>query len=229
MPRWLGRHALACATMTLREVTVDRLWAETPTLTGVLLEAPEAVRVDHERPGQVVAVQPPEGKRVFLALASAPGDNRLELLVAEPAAERIGLAPGAILAIEGPFGKGYPLELARGRDVLLFAVGSAMAPIKPLIEMIRRERGEYGRVSLYVGAIADDAFAYRGQYEAWMRDRIDVTKVKDPEWVQDAFAADPLPLDQSIAYVCGMDAMMDGVTDTLERFGLARENVHRNW
>ena len=209
---------------------VARTWPETAVLTGALLDASEGVRAEHVAPGQVIAadVEAEDGE-VYLALASAPGDPQLELLVARPAAERLGLLEGATLRIRGPFGKGFPLEAARGRDVLLFAVGSALAPIKPLVEMIRRERAEYGRVTLYVGALDEHAFAYRGQYDAWMRDRVDVVKVRDPEWVQNVFAADPLPVDDSVAYVCGMTEMMDGVTEVLGRQGLPPERVHRNW
>lgn len=214
--------------MSVREVTVSRVWQETPVLLGVGLDAPREVQDDHLQPGQVIAVQAADGKKVYLALTSVPGES-LELLAAPSAIERIGLAPGQKLTIEGPFGKGFPLELARGKDVLLFAVGSALGPIRPIVEMIRRERSEYGRVSLYVGALDAKAFAYQSNYEDWMRDRIDVVKVLHPEWVQDVFAADPLPLDDSVAYVCGMTEMMDGVTETLARFGLGAEHVHRNW
>ena len=215
--------------MSSREVRVDRVWPETDTLTGVFLDAPDAVRSDHTVPGQVLAVEDGAGKKVYLAIASVPGDPQLELLVAAPSVGRIELGEGQTLRTEGPFGPGFPLEPARGKDVLLFAVGSALAPIKPLVELIRRERSEYGRVTLYVGAVRDGAFAYRGQYDAWLRDRIDVVKVRDPEWVQHVFAADPLPVDDAVAYVCGMDAMMDGVTETLGRHGLSAEHVHRNW
>lgn len=217
--------------MSSRSVTVARTWKETPLLAGVTLDAPPELRAAHVHPGQVVAARPadrPEDKAVHLALANVPGEP-LELLAAPSAVESLRLAPGAVILLEGPYGRGFPLELARGKDVLLFAVGSALAPIRPLVELIRAERGEYGRVSLYVGALADDAFPYRARFDAWKRDRIDVVPVLDPRWVQDVFAEDPLELEDAVAFVCGMQAMMDGVTEVLGRFGLTAEHVHRNW
>ena len=215
--------------MTARAVKVMKTWAETPTLTGVLLEAPPEVLSDHAQPGQVIAAKSPTDEKVYLALASSPGDPHLELLASPGAVDRLGLADGQVLEIEGPFGKGFALEAAEGKDVLLFAVGSALAPIRPLIDLIRKDRSNYGMVTLFIGALAADAFAYAAQYEAWKRDRIDVVKVLDPEFVQNVFAQDPLPLENGVAFVCGMGAMMDGVTQTLVEHGLDAEKVYRNW
>lgn len=215
--------------MSTRDVTVARVWAETPGLTGVRLEAGAEIRADHTVPGQVLAAHAPDGGKVYLALSSVPGADQLELLAAPGAVERLGLSPGQALAVEGPFGQGFPLAPALGKDILLFAVGSALAPIRPVVEMIRRERADFGQVTLYVGAMDEKAFAYHQDYDGWMRDRVDVIKVTHPEFVQNAFAADPLPVDDAIAYVCGMNEMMDGVTETLGRFGLAPERVLRNW
>lgn len=215
--------------MSPRTVTVDRLWPETPLLTGVRLESPDAVRKDHTTPGQVIAVETADGKKTYLALASAPGDAQLELLVAPNGMEQIGLHRGQTLTIEGPFGTGFPLDRAVGKDVFLFAVGSAMAPIRPLVEMIRKSRSDYGRVCLYVGAMTPDGFAYGSWYDHWSRDRIDIVRVLHPEFVQDAFASDPLSVDDCEAYVCGMKEMMDGVEAVLARFGLDPSRVHRNW
>ena len=215
--------------MSLREVTVARTWRETPVLQGIVLDAPPVVRAEHTKPGQLISVPAPDGSDAYLALASTPGADALELLVTDRVCADLGFSEGRALGVAGPFGPGFPLESARGKDVLLFAVGSALAPIKPLIEMIRADRSAYGRVSLFVGAVSDEAFAYRDRYEAWMRDRVDVVRALHPQWVQDVFAADPLPLDDSVAFVCGMSAMMEGVTETLSRFGLDREHVYRNW
>ncbi len=214
--------------MTIHQAKVSKTWAETDTLTGVLLEVSDEARAQHQHPGQIIVVKAGE-KKVYLALASEPGAAQLELLVAPGGVEQAGIKQGATLEIEGPMGKGFPMEPAEGKDVLLFAVGSALAPIRPIIEMIRKNRSDYGRVNLFVGALSEEAFAYRSEYEAWRRDRIDVTTAIERPWVQEVFAEDPLALDDAVAYVCGMNEMMDGVTETLVKFGLPAEKVFRNW
>lgn len=207
------------------EARVARVWPETDTLLGVYLEVEAPARQQHVRCGQIVVVEPD----VYLALASVPKAPQFELLVAPAAVEALDLREGASLKFRGPVGPGFDLEPAVGKDVLLFAVGSALAPIKPVVEAIRLRRGEFARVSLYAGALSESALAYRGVYPAWERDRIDVTTVLDPSFVQDVFDADPQDLSDAVAYVCGMPAMMDGVTEVLGRHGLSSDLVFRNW
>ena len=215
--------------MVLHKVKVAELWLETPTLTGVKLQTPEDAQRAHVSPGQVLAAQVSDGSPVYLALASKPQDKQFELLVNPHAAQQLKLEVGQELSCEGPMGPGFPFEEARGHDVLLFAVGSALAPIRPVIEMIRDDRSDFGRVNVYLGAMDAAAFPYQGAYDAWRRDRIDLTTVIHPEYVQNVFTQDPVPVDDAIAFVCGMPAMMDGVTEALGRFGLGSDRVFRNW
>lgn len=62
------------------------------------------------------------------------------------------LMPDACAGIRGPFGRGWPVEEALGRDVLMIGGGLGLAPLRLLWEFILAERGQYGRVNLLVGA-----------------------------------------------------------------------------
>jgi NAD(P)H-flavin reductase len=119
--------------------------------------------------------------------------------------------------------------MAEGKDVLLFAVGSALAPMRPLVNLIRAKRSDYGRVVLYAGARTADDFPYRKEFDAWKRDRIDIVCSVSKPWVQDMFKADPVPVDDAVAYVCGMKEMMDAVTATLVDAGMPAAKIGRNW
>ena len=44
------------------------------------------------------------------------------------------LGPGAVVGLRGPYGRGWPIEQARGRDVLLVAGGLGLAPLRPAVE-----------------------------------------------------------------------------------------------
>jgi len=49
------------------------------------------------------------------------------------------LAPGAVVGVRGPYGRGWPLDSARGRDVIIIAGGLGLHPIRPaLYEMFRQ-------------------------------------------------------------------------------------------
>lgn len=212
------------------EATVRRVWAETPRLQGVVLEVSPEVAARYTSPGQVITMHPAEGKPIYIALASSPGEAQaFEVLLGETAAAALNLKEGGTVTVGMPMGKGYPLDMAAGKDVLLFAVGSALAPLRPVVETFRRSRSDYGRVVLYMGAHTESDFPYQKEYEAWSRDRIDVITTMSKPWVQDVFKKDPPELDNAVAYVCGMKDMMTDVQKVLEDAGLPSEKIGKNW
>src|SRR6185295_11825586 len=131
---------------------IARTWDETPWLRGLALEAPPELVADHRLPGQYVKLEHEAGKGYF-ALANAPGDG-LELLVKRgaPLADAlIALPPGEAVSISGPTGQGYPIHDHSGHDVLLFAAGSGIAPLRGVIRHILPRRNDFGAVHLYYG------------------------------------------------------------------------------
>src|SRR5688572_14883289 len=108
---------------------VRRVWNETPKLHGVILEVAPDVAAAYTRPGQVVVLHPRPSDKVYLAIASAVGEAQaIELLVGTEAFARLGLLEGKHIELDPPFGAGFPIEMAKGKDVFLFAVGSGLAP-----------------------------------------------------------------------------------------------------
>ncbi len=203
---------------------------ETPTLKAVELDVPAEVAAAYTRPGQYVVLHP-EGadKPVFMALASAPGAAPLELLVGPAAAARLPLEAGAEIAMDAPGGKGFPIELAEGKDVLLFAVGSGMSAIRSVIEHIRAHRDRYGSVVLFAGAHTDADHAYVDRTAEWEAAHVEVVRTTSKPWVQDVFRGSPRPTGNAVAFVCGMKEMVQGVTAALGEAGLAADQVRQNF
>jgi sulfhydrogenase subunit gamma (sulfur reductase) len=209
---------------------VRRVWKETPALTGVLLEVPADVTASYAKPGQYVVLHTKDGKKVFIVIASPPGEPAtIELLLGQAALEKLMPVEGQELMIEGAAGNGFPIDVAKGNDVVLFATGSAIAAIRPVIEIIRKNRADYGRVTLYIGAHSLEDFAYGSQFDAWTRDRIDIVRAVSKPWVQDLFDREPVPLDTAVAFVCGQKDMMEACTAVLVKAGLAADRIRRNW
>src|SRR5205807_8504423 len=77
--------------------------------------------------------------------------------------------PQAFVEATAPFGDGFPVEKARARDVLLFAAGSGITPVRALLQWILGHRDEHGRVALYYGQRSDRDFAYVREHDAWQR------------------------------------------------------------
>jgi len=60
--------------------------------------------------------------------------------------------PGTEIGVRGPFGNGWPTHAARGHDVVIVAGGIGLAPLRPMIYEVFRNRSEYGRMVILYGA-----------------------------------------------------------------------------
>ena len=156
--------------VSFHRVRVVAAWDETPTLRGVRLQL-GALASAHTRPGQLVELRVPAGHCTF-AIASAPGPHgEIDLLVkrGSEVADAVAAAArtGGELETTAPFGAGFPVDSAHGRDVLLFAVGSGVSPIRALVQHMIADRPRFGRVALFYGQRGHEPFAYAREHAAW--------------------------------------------------------------
>ncbi len=208
---------------------ITRVWNETPTLVGLELSVDPDVAAKFTVPGQYLVIHPEgEEKPVFMAIASGPG-QKLELLVGSGAAEKLAPAADKSLAIDPPGGKGYPIDLAAGKDLVLFAVGSGMSAIRSVVEHVVANRADFGAVTLYCGAKTEEEHAYRGRAEAWQAANVTIHRTVSKPYVQDLFRANKVDVANAVAFVCGMKGMVQGVTEALVEAGMAAENVRQNF
>ncbi len=212
-------------------------------LTHLMLDVSgPPLRGSHERPGQYVRVRLPGIPEGLFALASPPGDTlQWDLLVKKDAPltnALLALPLGERVEVSRPEGPGFPLEQAKGKDLLLFATGSGISPIRSVIESIRQDRGAYGKVTLYFGARTPGAFAYMRDFAAWEQSRIHVVPtVSQPGasgwqgltgYVQAHLAGEPLA-PGTLAFVCGQQEMVQGVIQALRERGLPASAICQNF
>ena len=81
------------------------------------------------------------------------------------AIDRIG--KGGILGIRGPFGRGWPLDQLDGGDVVMVAGGIGLAPIRPVIYWVLRNRAQFRRVILLYGCRTPEDRLYALQLDEW--------------------------------------------------------------
>jgi NAD(P)H-flavin reductase len=127
----------------------------------------------YARPGQFCKMRVGEHEGLF-AMYSAPGEPlRFLVRVGNPdrgeAADAMAASPdGTPIVMSPPAGNGFPLELARGRDLYFVATGTGIAPVRAAIEVVLADRSSYGAITLDHGlrseghlAIADDVARWR--------------------------------------------------------------------
>jgi sulfhydrogenase subunit gamma (sulfur reductase) len=220
-------------------------WDETPALRALRFQLPPGAARAHERPGQVVKLHTASGEAYF-ALASAPDPaDVVELLVKRGGrvadAAIAAAVPGTEMAMTAPFGKGFPVEEGHGRHLLLFAAGSGIAPIRSLVQHVLTRRDEFDRATLFYGQRHGGDFAYAREHLAWERGGVRVVlcpSQEDEAWpgvrgrvqeVARSLGFGGSPPESSVAFVCGMTAMVDDVKATLARAGIPPQRVHLNF
>jgi len=143
---------------------------------------------------------------------------------------------GTAVGVRGPFGNGWPVEAARGRDVILVAGGIGLAPLRPVIYEVLNHREDYGRLVVLYGARSPRDLLYRKELAAWARHRETQVLVTvdygGMSWrghvgvVTTLFKYARLKPSHSVAMVCGPEIMMRFVTRELESHGLSRNDIY---
>jgi len=74
---------------------------------------------------------------------------------------------GQRIWVRGPYGRGWPMEEARGKDILIVAGGIGMAPLRPVIEMVARNRRSYGGLEILYGAKTPEDLLFADEFDSW--------------------------------------------------------------
>ncbi len=140
------------------------------------------------------------------------------------------------VGVRGPFGKGWPVEKARGRDVIIVAGGIGLAPLRPVIYEVLNHRRDYGRLVVLYGARSPRDLLYRKELASWARQHetqvLITVDYGGMSWrghvgvVTTLFKYARLKPSRSIAMVCGPEIMMRFVTRELESHGLTRNDIY---
>jgi NAD(P)H-flavin reductase len=143
---------------------------------------------------------------------------------------------GDVIRVRGPFGRPWPLETARGKDILIVAGGIGLAPLRPAIYHILRHRDDYVRLVVLYGARSPKDLLYRKQLAEWGRlpDTQVLTTVDygGTSWrghvgvVTTLFRYLRLHPAQTAALICGPEIMMRYVIRQLLARGLPESEIY---
>jgi NAD(P)H-flavin reductase len=128
------------------------------------------------------------------------------------------LRTGDVLGIRGPFGQGWPLEEARGHDVVIVTGGLGCAPVVGAIEYLFRRREQYGSIKILHGVKTPQDLLYRGRFDSWRRfpdtEVLLTSDQPDKSWsyhvgvVTELFELVSIDPPKSIVLMCGPEIMM---------------------
>ena len=83
-----------------------------------------------------------------------------------------GVEVGQQITVRGPYGNGFPVDTAfKGQDMLFIAGGIGLAPVRSVINYVRDNREQYGKVDIVYGSRSkDDLLDYKEIIDEWAND-----------------------------------------------------------
>ena len=200
----------------------------------------EKAQAFHFQPGQFNMLYLYGIGEVPISIVSDPGQRDVFIhtirAVGRVTRKMTQLQVGDTLGIRGPFGQGWPLEQARGDNILLTTGGLGCAPSVSVINYIMQRREQYGDLTIIQGVKHMDDLIWRERYEEWMQlpnTRVLLAAdVAGPSWtwhvglVTDLLAKVAMDVSRATIMLCGPEPMM---VATVEKVLAGGADVAKIW
>jgi len=145
------------------------------------------------------------------------------------------LDAGDIVGVRGPFGNRWPVESARGRDLVVVGGGVGLPPLRPVIYHALAHRSDFDRLVILYGGRTPDDLLFRRELSRW-RGRLDTNVEVTVDAARSAWAGNvgvvtklipPAPFDpeNATAFVVGPELMMRFTARALLERGVAPEQI----
>ena len=147
-----------------------------------------------------------------------------------------GLKEGDHVGVRGPFGSSWPIEQAKGKDVVIVTGGIGLAPLRPAIDHFLSHRESIGKFVLLYGARTPKDILYLEDIQIWrsqldLQVRVTVDQA-DKNWFGTVGVVTVLvekarfnPANM-IALVCGPEIMMNFTVRQLGDLGVKSEDIY---
>jgi len=77
------------------------------------------------------------------------------------------LGNGDIIGVRGPYGNNFPMEQFKGNDLVVLGGGIGGAPLRPIIQSVLDNRGDYGHLTILWAARNPSLLLFKDEYHSW--------------------------------------------------------------
>jgi len=144
--------------------------------------------------------------------------------------------PGDEVGVRGPYGSSWPVETARGGDLVIVAGGLGLAPLRPALLSAIAQRATFRRIHLLYGGRDPNQLLYRSELDDWDAiPELDLGVTVDsagPGWAGDVGVVtkliDRAEIDAATAVclLCGPEVMMRFSARALRVLGVPSERIY---
>lgn len=160
----------------VRKARIIRTRQMTPheKLFEIALE--DGTSLDHE-PGQFIMLSVFGAGEIPISVCSSPA-MRGSFDICVRAVGKVTnalhkLEAGDGVGIRGPYGKGFPIRILEGNDLLIIAGGLGIAPLRSLIKHVLNNRRDFGKVHILLGCKTPGDMLFVDELDQW-NSRMDV-------------------------------------------------------
>lgn len=147
------------------------------------------------------------------------------------------LPVGATVGLRGPFGEPWPVPVANGLDVVVMAGGIGLAPLRPVIYELIKNRPSYGQINILYGARSPEDQIFQDEWRGWKQSMLDIRFLAivdhaPPSWtghvgvVTKLLSHASFTPSRTIAMACGPEVMMRFGKDALLTTGVSPERIY---
>jgi NAD(P)H-flavin reductase len=204
------------------------------------LELDSGKELNHT-PGQFVEVSIAGLGEAPISISSSPTQKGFELVIRHVGSLTKAihkLEAGQKLGIRGPFGSVYPIEMAKGKDLVFICGGIGLVPQRSFIRYVLDNRKDYGKVTVLLGTKCYDMRLFREEIAMW-QERKDMTLIETIDESHDCWDGNVgvvttlIPkiessLPKSLVLVCGPPVMYKFVLMALSEAEVPAENIYVN-
>ena len=213
---------------------------EMPGCHSLILEPAAETTLADFAPGQFYMLYIFGHGEVPISISGDPAvQNRLTFTVmAVGAVTRAltALQSGEMVGLRGPFGRAWPVETAKNRDILIIAGGLGLAPLRPVIYQLMNHPDDYGRITLLYGTRTPEVVLFKALLDQWQRfEKMAVAITVDSagrDWrgpvgvVTTLIDTLDLDRDATSAMMCGPEIMMRFCAQALLDKGLPSAQIY---
>ena len=123
------------------------------------------------QPGQFVFLSAFGIGEAPFGIASIPAHGE----VLEFAVQRLGsvttalheMGEGDLVGVRGPFGRPFPMEIMKGKNLIVLGGGIGGAPLRPVIQTVLESREEYGHLTILWAARKPSLMIFCDELDIW--------------------------------------------------------------
>lgn len=154
------------------------------------------------------------------------------------------LKPSENIGIRGPFGNSFPIDKAKGKDILFVAGGLGLAPLRPLIHKVMNEKKSFKKIALICGSRTPRDILFKDDIDFWQKKGLQLflgvrkglqllltAGEKDNSLqgkiglVTEDLKIPKLSLKNAYAFACGPPVMINPTMNSLSSLGIHEDNI----